>query len=233
MTRSSCSWARGQTRLSSARAASAGVIEGVIRLDDRAKESLQSTLQREDLLDPDDPHYLTIRREIRRKGRSSARINGVPVRSDLLGEIGGELFDIHGQSQHLSLFRPRRHIDLLDRFAGILEERAGLAKRVAELTRVQADMRTLADDSESLSRRADMLRHELDEIAAANLDPDEEADLQSERNRLANSEQLAQLANEAAQHLNADERGAVDRLMDAAGALQRLADIDAQDERPL
>ena len=73
-----------------------------------------------------------------------------------------------------------------------------------------------------------MLRHELDEIEAANLDPDEEKELQSERNRLANSEQLAQLANEAAQGLDADERGAVDRLMDAAGALQRLADIDAQ-----
>ena len=103
------------------------VIEGVIRLDERAKNLLQPALQREELLDPDDPDYLTIRREIRRRGRSSARINGVPVRSELLAEIGGELFDIHGQSQHLSLFRPRRHIDLLDRYAGILDERAGLA----------------------------------------------------------------------------------------------------------
>ncbi len=204
------------------------VIEGVIRLDERAKSLLQSALEREDLLDPDDPDYLTIRREIRRRGRSSARINGVPVRSELLAEIGGELFDIHGQSQHLSLFRPRRHIDLLDRYAGVLDERAGLASLVADLAGAQAEMRALADDSEALARRAELLRHELDEIQAANLDPAEEDELQTERNRLANSEQLAQLAGEAARQLDDDDRGAVDKLMGAAGALMKLAQIDPQ-----
>ncbi len=204
------------------------VIEGVIRLDERAQSMLQATLEREDLLDPDDPDYLTLRRELRQRGRSTARINGVPVRSELLGEIGGELFDIHGQSQHLSLFRPRRHIDLLDRYAGLLDKRGELARQVAALTQVQAEMRALAEGSEALARRADLLRHELDEIKAAQLDPDEEAELLTERNRLANSEQLAQLAGEAAQHLDGDDGGAVDRLMSVAAALQKLAQIDPQ-----
>ncbi len=204
------------------------VIEGVIRLDERARQQLLPALQREELLDPDDEDYLTIRREIRRRGRSSARINGVPVRSDLLTEIGGELFDIHGQSQHLSLFRPRRHIDLLDRYAGLLAARAGLSQLVADLAQLQAEMRALADDSETLTRRADMLRHEVNEILAANLDPAEETELQIERNRLANSEQLAQLAGEAAQLLDDDDRGAVDKLMAVAGALLKLTQIDPQ-----
>ncbi len=204
------------------------IIEGVIRLDERVKSLLQPALQREDLLDPDDPDYLTIRRELRRRGRSSARINGVPVRSNLLAEIGGELFDIHGQSQHLSLFHPRRHIDLLDRYAGLLEARAGLASLVADLARAQAEMRGLADDSVALAQRADLLRHELDEIQAADLDPAEEDTLQKERNRLANSEQLAQLAGEAARLLDDDDRGAVDKLMEVAGALMKLAQIDPQ-----
>ena len=88
-------------------------------------------------------------------------------------------------------------------------------------------MRQLAEGSETLARRAELLRHELDEIEAAGLDADEESELLSERNRLANSEQLAQLAAEAARQLDGDN-GAVDRLMDVAGALQRLADIDPQ-----
>ncbi len=206
-------------------------IEGLFKLDARARQAVLPVLEREDLVDEDDPEYLSIMREVRRRGRSSARINGFPVRSEVLSEVGGALVDIHGQSQHLSLFRPRHHIDLLDRYADLLDLRAGLASMVAELTGVQAEMRRLRDDKEALERRADLLRHELEEIRAAELDPAEERDLLAERNRLANSEQLATLAAEALRLLNGDESGAaipaVDGLMEAAAALAKLARIDA------
>lgn len=206
------------------------LIEGVIKLDPRTRLNIMALLQREDLIDEADPDYLTLMRELRRRGRSTARINGFPARSDLLNEIGRELFDIHGQSSHLSLFRPRFHIDLLDRYADLLDLRAGLAEMVGELTAAQAETRALRDDREALRRRADLLRHEVNEIEAAALESDEEAKLLSERHRLANSEQLAALAAEAAQLLNGDERsratGAVDGLMGAAAALAKLAQID-------
>ena len=205
-------------------------IEGIFKLDARARLAVQPVLQREDLIDDEDAGYLSIMREVRRRGRSSARINGFPVRSEVLSEVGGALVDIHGQSQHLSLFRPRHHIDLLDRFADLLDLRAGLAKLVAELTAVQTEIRRLRDDQETLQRRADLLRHELAEIQAADLDPAEENDLLAERNRLANSEQLATLAAEALRHLNGDEAAqavpAVDGLMAAAAALAKLSSID-------
>ncbi len=205
-------------------------IEGVIKLDARARLGVMAVLEREDLLDADDPDYLTLMREVRLRGRSSARINGIAVRSEILSEVGRELFDIHGQSQHLSLFRPRHHIDLLDRFADLLDVRAGLAQMVGELTVVHAEMRRLRDDEAALRRRADLLRHELDEIRAAELDPAEEDKLSAERNRLANSEQLATLAAEAARLLNGDEGAqsapAVDGLMGVAAALAKLAQID-------
>ena len=205
-------------------------IEGVIRLEAPARARVMTTLEREDLVDADEPHYLTITREIRLRGRSTARVNGVAVRSEILAEIGRELFDIHGQSQHLSLFRPRHHIDLLDRYADLLDIRAGLAKMVGELTAIQSERRRLRDEGDARRRRADMLRHEVAEIEAADLDPAEESSLEAERNRLANSEQLAQLAGQAAQLLNGDERGAaaVDSLMDVSAALQRLAHIDSE-----
>ena len=206
------------------------LIEGVIKLDPRTRLNIMALLQREDLIDEADPDYLTLMRELRRRGRSTARINGFPVRSDLLTEIGRELFDIHGQSSHLSLFRPRFHIDLLDRYANLLDMRAGLAEMVGELTAAQAEMRALRDDQEALRRRADLLRHEVTEIQAAALESDEEAELLAERHRLANSEQLAALAAQASQLLNGDERsrgtGAVDGLMGAAAALAKLAEID-------
>ncbi|MDE2774784.1 MAG: DNA repair protein RecN [Chloroflexota bacterium] len=206
------------------------IIECLIKLDSKTRRKILALLQREDLIDETDPDYLTLMREIRRRGRSTARVNGISVRSELLAEIGRELFDIHGQSGHLSLFRPRHHIDLLDRYADLLDLRAGLGQLVTELTNAQAEMRTLREDKEALQRRADLLRHEVDEILAADLDSDEEEGLLAERHRLANSEQLATLAAEAAQLLNGDERrgraGAVDSLMGVAAALDKLAQID-------
>ncbi len=206
------------------------IIECLIKLDSKTRRKIMALLQREDLLDETDPDYLTLMREIRRRGRSTARVNGISVRSELLAEIGRELFDIHGQSGHLSLFRPRHHIDLLDRYADLLDLRAGLGQLVIDLTNAQAEMRALREDKEALQRRADLLRHEVDEILAADLDSDEEARLLAERHRLANSEQLATLAAEAAQLLNGDERrgraGAVDSLMGLAASLEKLAQID-------
>ncbi|MCY3979253.1 MAG: DNA repair protein RecN [Chloroflexi bacterium] len=206
------------------------LIEGLIKLDARTRTSVMALLQREDLVDEADPDYLTLMREIRRRGRSTARINGITVRSELLNEVGSLLFDIHGQSGHLSLFRPRHHIDLMDRYADLLDPRAGLAALVSELTQVQAERRARQEDKEALQRRADLLRHEVAEIHAAELDSDEDLDLPAKRHRLANSEQLATLASEAALLLNDDERrgglSAVDALMGVATALAKLARID-------
>ena len=206
------------------------VIEGVIALDRRNRSDLLALLERDDLLDTDNAEYLTLTREIRGRGRSSARVNGVAVNAALLSEIGGLLFDIHGQSEHLSLLRPRNHIDLLDRYADLLDIRAGLATLVEELTDVQGEMRRLSEAGDASKRRADLLRHELDEIAAAALEPGEEANLLAERVRLANSEQLAMLANEAAMLLDGDDHGgrlsAVDGLMGVAAALAKLSAID-------
>lgn len=206
------------------------VIEAVISIDSANGAAVMAVLEREDLVDADNPDYVTIVREIRRRGRSSGRINGIAVKADILNEVGDMLFDIHGQSAHLSLFRRRYHIDLLDRYADLLDARGGLAGLVNALGEAQQEMRRLQAAKEALERRADLLRYEAEEIKAAALQPDEERGLLVERSRLANSEQLAALAQEAARLLNGDDRdnhpSIVDGLMQVAAATAKLAAID-------
>jgi DNA repair protein RecN (Recombination protein N) len=206
------------------------VVEGVFSLNPQTAALVTPVLLREDLTD-EDSQGLTITREVRGNGRSTARVNGVTVNQDILREIGAALVDVHGQSDHFSLLNPRVHIDLLDRYAGMMEMRAALGAVVERVNAVRADIRRLLDDEAALQRRADQLRHEVEEIDAAALRPGEEEEQRAERTRMANSEQLAHLTGEALLLLHGDESAdeqmsAVDQLMQIAVLLGKLVNID-------
>jgi DNA repair protein RecN (Recombination protein N) len=211
------------------------VVEAVFTLDPRAQAVLVPILDREDLHDADEaaedaPLEVTVTREVKSTGRSSARINGVSVNVDVLSEVGGLLIDVHGQSAHLSLFKPAAHLDLLDRFAGLMDAREAIASVVGRLGTVRNEMRHLMEDEAALQRRADRLRHDIAAIDEAALIPAEEDELRAERNRLANSEQLARLSGDALQMLHGGDDGetpsAVDALMTVCGLLGKLSTID-------
>ncbi len=205
----------------------AAFVEGVFQLKGPEKEAVHEVLKREELMD--DPDYITLMREVRKEGRSVARVNGRTVNVGLLKELGAILIDIHGQAEHLSLLDPRAHLGLLDRFAEVskpLNEYRqtyhallGLRHELAELRKAQAD----AD------RRIEMLTYQAEEIEAAKLKPGEDDELRKERDRLANAESLAKNAQEALVVLEEgtpDTPAATDLVGQAAQALAALAKID-------
>ena len=60
----------------------AAFVEGVFHLKCPEKEAVHAILQREELMD--DPNYVVLMREIRKEGRSVARVNGRTVNVSLL-----------------------------------------------------------------------------------------------------------------------------------------------------
>ena len=94
---------------------------------------------------------------------------------------------------------------------------------------LRRELESLRQDERERARRIDLLTYQVQEIQAAKLQDGEPAELDAERRRLANAEQLAQLSAEALQLLQESdgERLAV---LDAVGsieqALSRLARID-------
>ena len=204
-------------------------VEGQFTLKGITRGLILPILEREELLgDSDD--YVTLYREVRSNGRTVARVNGVTVNLDVLREIGDTLVDIHGQSEHLSLLNSKYHLDLLDRYADLMGVRDALVTLVNNLNEVRREMRSLREDKAALERRADALRHEIEDITSAKLKPNEEDDLKSERNRLSNSEQLATLAGHIVTLLSGEsgeDLPGVDRLQQVSQALTKLAAIDA------
>src|SRR5688500_3184300 len=107
------------------------VVEGVFVLSEQAQALVVPILMEAELIhDESEARYLTLSRELRHNGRSSSRLNGVTCSAEILREIGEALVDIHGQSAHISLFKPRAHMNLLDRYADLLEVRSALTKVV-------------------------------------------------------------------------------------------------------
>ncbi len=207
------------------------LIEGTFRLEARARPAVHAILEREDLLD--DPDYLTLGREIRANGRSVARLNGRTVNAALLREVGAHLVDLHGQSEHLSLLRPRQHIRLLDRYAGCEDLLAAYRSTLRRLQAVRRERARLSAEAQDAARRADLLAYQVNEIEAAALTADEEERLQAERSRLANAETLSALAQRALQALDEGAPtapAATDLVGEAAEALEHLRALDAGQE---
>ncbi|MDX9992355.1 MAG: DNA repair protein RecN [Anaerolineales bacterium] len=218
---------RAETSVLRAEAGRASV-EGVFKLDQANKAQVIAILKREDLLD--DENYITLAREVRREGRSTARINGRTVNVALLREIGAYLVDIHGQTEHLSLLDVRAHLGLLDRFAGVEDLLMGYRQIYTRLQAVRRELDDLQRAQADAERRIEMLSFQAEEIESARLKPAEDEDLRQERDRLANAETLAANAQEALDLIDegSPETPAItDQLGQAAAALSSLARIDS------
>ncbi|RJP47362.1 MAG: DNA repair protein RecN [Anaerolineaceae bacterium] len=205
----------------------AAFVEGTYALKGSAKEAVNEILKREEL--DDDPNHVTLTREVRREGRSIARLNGRTVSLSLLREVGAALVDIHGQSEHLSLLDPRAHLGLLDRFADVTPLLADYHKTYHALLDLRRELTNLRAAQADATRRVEMLTFQAEEIEAAKLKKGEDEELRKERDRLANAESLAQHAQEALAILDEstpDASAASDLVGQAAQALSALAKTD-------
>ena len=146
---------------------------------------------------------LVLKREVLREGKSRAWVNGSPVTIGVLSEIGGLLVDLHGQHETQSLLRPDAQRAMLDAYADADVERVAvrdaharlkdLELREAELTTRQADVR----------KKADYLRHVLQEIERAKPKVGEDEALEVEAKRLTHAEELGRLARELEEAVDA------------------------------
>ncbi len=204
------------------------LVEGVFDLSGAADiTELQGALG-EYGLDLEDGGLILAREVAAAGGRSVARINGRAVPASVLQQVGEQVVDIHGQSEHLSLLRPREHLELLDRYAGLGQERARLADVVADLRSVEREQAQVRDEARRAEREQVLLRHEVAQIEAASLAEGEEEELLAARGRLRNVERLRAAVSTAYAAINGDEdqAGAAALLQQAASACSDAISFD-------
>lgn len=171
----------------------------------------------------DDGDGCQLRRVIRADGGSRAWINGRPATLGQLSELGGLLVEIHGQHEHQALLDRGQQLALLDAFgqhAGLLAEVRELARRWAALDRELGELARAGDVGERIA----WLQHQVEELAAENLDAADLGELAAAHRRQANAAGLLQGCQAALARLGGDEGLSVQRLLHQTRAdLQRLA----------
>ncbi len=204
------------------------VIEAAFDLDAPTAAAVKTLLEPEGLWEENGS--LSLSREIRAGGRSVARVNGRSVSLALQAELGALLADIHGQSEHLSLLKVRHHLDLLDRFAHHEDVLNAYTQLYRQWLALRSELQELLNLQQYAKDRTDMLKYQIQEIEAARLKADEEADLRQERTLLANAETLNSLSRQALSALDegAEALPVTDLLGEAQHALSELARIDPQ-----
>jgi DNA repair protein RecN (Recombination protein N) len=170
----------------------------------------------------DEDGEVLVARQVLAEGRSRAQLQGRMATVAAVAEVVRPLVEVHGQHEFQDLLRPGVQRDLLDRYAGdpALELRSAFGsgwRRLRAVTRELDDLTTRARERE---REIDLLRHQLEEIEAAQVRVGESAELAAEAERLANAESLQQAAALAHQLLEGeDDAGAATALGAAARAV--------------
>ena len=170
-----------------------------------------------------------LRRVIPAAGRSRAYLDGTMASAPELAELGIGLVDLHGQHQHQSLLRPRTQREALDRW-GDVDLRPLRAAR-DELRALVDNLEALGGDARARAQEMDLLRYQVDEISAAQLDDPGELERIAEREDLL-ADATAHLADghTARQALSGDD-GAIDKLGSAAAALAGRTAFSATSDR--
>lgn len=169
---------------------------------------------------------LIVRRELSVSGRNRIFINNQLITATVLKCIGPFLVDIHGQGEQSSLFDPASHMELLDAFSGVNNEREKVASAFGEWRTAKTELDDLKRDEAGKLQLVDILKFQVDELSRAALRIGEIEELEEEKLRLNNVEKLSSLSTEAFNTLYDMDGSTVATLDQAIQRIKELAEFD-------
>ncbi len=168
---------------------------------------------------------IVLSRIVPRSGRSRGYVNGRPVPVTGLAETGAGLVDLHSQHAHQSLLHASAQRAALDAFGGI--DLKTLSDARANVRSLEAERLSFGGDERARARELDLVRFQLAELEAADLnDPAEEKTLEAEEDLLSDA-QAHQEAASTAEEMLSGEGGARDAVGETIRVLTGRSPYDS------
>ncbi len=177
-------------------------------------------------LEPCAESQLIIKRGFSTAGTNRQFVNGSPTTLAVLKAIGDRLVDLHGPHDHQSLLSAEKQLELLDSFAGAESLRAKYLTHFRQLQDLTSQHEELSASEASMEREVDLLRHQVQEIEAAKLHPEEEQTLLARYATASNSRRLLELSAQITQRLAEAEDALLVRLAEVARFFRELEKTD-------
>ena len=138
-----------------------------------------------------------LRRTLSQNGTSRAFINGTPVTLENIRDLSCILISIQGQHAHQTLLQRESHMKLLDDYGKLTKLADDYARAYDELLVVRRSLQHFYQKESLDEQTLALLEHEVEELEAVALSPQEYAHLEEEHSRLNNVESLMELAQQA------------------------------------
>ena len=197
-------------------------VEGVFDVADRPEIAV---LLDERGIDAEES-FVVLKREIVGAGRARAWVNGTTVSAAILAEVGRLLVNLHGQHEAQTLLDPDAQRRILDAFAGATESASAVRDAYDALAHVRREIADLRRRRADAEKRADYLRHVVQEIETAKLAEGEDLRLEEEARRLENAEELRELATGIVECIQGEEESALQRLSGIERLLSTIQRVD-------
>lgn len=210
------------------------LVEGSFDLSKR-KDLLQRL---EELGIEAEDELLVVRRIISAEDKSRVYLNGqLSPLSDLrdlvapLIEVTGPaapLIEMTGQHENRNLLSKVYHMDTLDHYAGTWEKRLQFEEKYSRKKEIENKIAELESNSPNKAQRLDFLIFQRDEIAALDLGPGEDHELENEIRILKSASRLSNFVDLAENALCTDDDSATQRINAVVKKAIEISSLDPQ-----
>jgi DNA repair protein RecN (Recombination protein N) len=171
-----------------------------------------------------DDTQLIVRRVIAQSANRQF-VNDSPVTLALLKRLGDHLVDLHGPHDHQSLLSAERQLAMLDAYAGAETAHAAYRENYRAWRTKTTELEDLRHAENASEHELELLHYQIQEIDAAQINPEDEQDLDDRWRRASNATRLVESAAAATAALTGDA-GILERLTEVQRLVRDLEKLD-------
>ncbi len=164
-----------------------------------------------------------LRREISTEGKSRSFLNDTPVGLNSLKLLSEKLIDIHSQHQTLLLNQTNFQLEVLDAFAGSLNDFKEYKLEFGKLNKLNTVLKTLLDQETQAKKELDYFQFLFNELEETEIKPGVLKTLEDESAELENAEAIKSTLLNSSNTINGGETNVISALAQVKQNLQALS----------